>query len=29
VQFLTQVRPTTSHTLYADLKRLVDEAIVD
>ncbi|MER5185235.1 serine hydrolase domain-containing protein [Streptomyces sp. NPDC002896] len=29
VQFLTQVRPTGSHTVYADLKRLVHEAILD
>ncbi|MFD9003408.1 serine hydrolase domain-containing protein [Streptomyces sp. NPDC059582] len=28
VQFLTQVRPRTSHTLFQDLKRLVHEAVV-
>ncbi|MFF4833607.1 serine hydrolase domain-containing protein [Streptomyces sp. NPDC001315] len=29
VQFLTQVRPRTSHTLFQDLKRLVHEAVAD
>ncbi|MGW1026725.1 serine hydrolase domain-containing protein [Streptomyces sp. NPDC002577] len=29
VQFLTQVRPTGSHALYTDLKRLAHQAIVD
>jgi len=29
VQFLTQVRPTGSHTVVADLRRLVHEAIVE
>lgn len=28
VQFLTQLRPTGSHTVYPDLKRLVHEAVV-
>ncbi|MEV5882187.1 serine hydrolase domain-containing protein [Streptomyces sp. NPDC052020] len=27
VQFMTQVRPTSSHTVYRDLKRLVHEAV--
>ncbi|MDT9695508.1 serine hydrolase domain-containing protein [Streptomyces sp. P17] len=29
VQFMTQVRPKTSHTMFADLKRLVHEAVTD
>ncbi|MEU7099500.1 serine hydrolase domain-containing protein [Streptomyces longwoodensis] len=29
VQFMTQVRPRSSHPLYQDLKRLVHEAVVD
>ncbi|WP_282703942.1 serine hydrolase domain-containing protein [Streptomyces sp. CC219B] len=28
VQFMTQVRPRTSHTVYPELKRLVHEAVV-
>ncbi|WP_030897264.1 MULTISPECIES: serine hydrolase domain-containing protein [unclassified Streptomyces] len=28
VQFMTQVRPRTSHTVFKDLKRLVHEAVV-
>ncbi|MGW4546119.1 serine hydrolase domain-containing protein [Streptomyces violaceorubidus] len=29
VQFMTQVRPRSSHTVYPDLKRLVHEAVAD
>ncbi|AZS83883.1 serine hydrolase domain-containing protein [Streptomyces griseoviridis] len=29
VQFYTQVRPKSSHTLYPDIKRLVHEAVLD
>ncbi|MET9162218.1 serine hydrolase domain-containing protein [Streptomyces parvulus] len=29
VQFMTQVRPRSSHTVYPDLKRLVHEALAD
>ncbi|MFI9772359.1 serine hydrolase domain-containing protein [Streptomyces sp. NPDC052415] len=29
VQFMTQVRPKTSHTMFTDLKRLVHEAVTD
>ncbi|MCZ9341762.1 serine hydrolase, partial [Streptomyces sp. TRM76130] len=29
VQFLTQVRPRTSHTVFLDLKRLVHAALTD
>ncbi|MGX1116451.1 CubicO group peptidase (beta-lactamase class C family) [Streptomyces ambofaciens] len=29
VQFMTQVRPKSSHTVYPDLKRLVHEALVE
>ncbi len=29
VQFMTQVRPKTSHTLFQDLKRLVNETLTD
>lgn len=29
VQFLTQVRPTSSHSVFRELKRLVHEAILD
>lgn len=29
VQFMTQVRPRSSHTVYPDLKRLVHEALTD
>ncbi|MDO0938020.1 serine hydrolase domain-containing protein [Streptomyces sp. DG2A-72] len=29
VQFMTQVRPRTSHTMFPDLKRLVHEAVTD
>ncbi|WP_328874966.1 beta-lactamase family protein [Streptomyces sp. NBC_00287] len=29
VQFMTQVRPKTSHTMFPDLKRLVHEAVTD
>ncbi|MET9391188.1 serine hydrolase domain-containing protein [Streptomyces sp. NPDC006624] len=29
VQFLTQVRPRTSHTIFKDLKRMVHEALTD
>ncbi|GAA2596918.1 serine hydrolase domain-containing protein [Streptomyces lienomycini] len=29
VQFMTQVRPRASHTVYPDLKRLVHEALTD
>ncbi|MEV1083417.1 serine hydrolase domain-containing protein [Streptomyces sp. NPDC050211] len=29
VQFMTQVRPRTSHTMFPDLKRLVHEAVMD
>ncbi|MFB6548365.1 serine hydrolase domain-containing protein [Streptomyces sp. NPDC056405] len=29
VQFMTQVRPKSSHTVYPDLKRLVHEAVTD
>ncbi|WP_399897499.1 serine hydrolase domain-containing protein [Streptomyces sp. BBFR51] len=29
VQFMTQVRPRSSHTVYPDLKRLVHEAVKD
>ncbi|GAA3292846.1 serine hydrolase domain-containing protein [Streptomyces cinereospinus] len=29
VQFMTQVRPRTSHTIFPDLKRLVHEAVED
>ncbi|MFE1250616.1 serine hydrolase domain-containing protein [Streptomyces sp. NPDC058735] len=29
VQFLTQVRPRTSHTVFKDLKRMVHEALTD
>jgi CubicO group peptidase (beta-lactamase class C family) len=29
VQFMTQVRPKTSHTMFQDLKRLVHEAVTD
>ncbi|MER6339626.1 serine hydrolase domain-containing protein [Streptomyces tendae] len=29
VQFMTQVRPRSSHTVYPDLKRLVHDALVD
>jgi CubicO group peptidase (beta-lactamase class C family) len=29
VQFLTQVRPTTSHSVFPELKRLVHEAVLD
>ncbi|MFJ5260320.1 serine hydrolase domain-containing protein [Streptomyces sp. NPDC088387] len=29
VQFYTQVRPRTSHTVFTDLKRLVHEAVLD
>ncbi|MFL9655375.1 serine hydrolase domain-containing protein [Streptomyces sp. PB17] len=29
VQFMTQVRPRASHTVYPDLKRLVHDALVD
>ncbi|MFC9841936.1 serine hydrolase domain-containing protein [Streptomyces sp. NPDC127595] len=29
VQFLTQVRPTSSHSIFRELKRLVQEAVLD
>ena len=29
VQFMTQVRPRTSHTIFQDLKRLVHDAVTD
>ncbi len=29
VQFYTQVRPRSSHTVYRDLRRLVHEALTD
>jgi len=29
VQFLTQVRPTSSHSIFRELKRLVQEALLD
>jgi CubicO group peptidase (beta-lactamase class C family) len=29
VQFMTQVRPRTSHTVFKDLKRLIHEALSD
>ncbi|MGP4007311.1 serine hydrolase domain-containing protein [Streptomyces sp. 4N124] len=29
VQFMTQVRPRTSHTMFPDLKRIVHEAVTD
>jgi CubicO group peptidase (beta-lactamase class C family) len=29
VQFLSQLRPTTSHSVFPDLKRLVHEAVLD
>jgi hypothetical protein len=29
VQFYTQVRPTSSHSIYPELKRLVHEAVLD
>ncbi|CAM5652439.1 serine hydrolase domain-containing protein [Streptomyces violaceorubidus] len=29
VQFMTQVRPKSSHTAYPDLKRLVHDALAD
>ncbi|CCK26201.1 beta-lactamase [Streptomyces davaonensis JCM 4913] len=29
VQFMTQLRPKTSHTIFPDLKRLVHEAVTD